>query len=345
MKLLLITDAWEPQINGVVTTLLRTVENLESWGHTVRIVHPGLGPNLRCPFYKSIPLAWRPGRSIRAALDGEAFDAVHIATEGPLGLAARRECLRRKLAFTTSYHTRFPEYLRARLPIPLAVSYAWLRWFHRPAQRVLVTTPSMRRALRERGFRHLATWPRGVDTDLFQPSRVIPLKLPRPIFLYAGRVAVEKNLRAFLDLDLPGSKVVIGDGPDREMLERQYPEALFTGFKTGERLAGWMAAADVFVFPSLTDTFGLVILEALASGTPVAAFPAPGPRDILRPDLTGICHSDLQTAALGCLALDGERCRTEALTWSWEAASRRFLQHLVPVERPTAQTALRVLET
>ena len=257
-------------------------------------------------------------------------DHIHIATEGPLGLAARKYCLRHGLRFTTSYHTQFPEYIRKRMPVPLALSYALVRRFHGRASRTMVATRGQEQLLRAWGLDNIVRWTRGVDTDMFRPDECESLDLPRPVFAYAGRVAVEKNLAAFLDLELPGSKCVIGDGPALEGLRRQYPQVLYAGYRFGRELSRYIAAADVFVFPSLTDTFGLVMLEAMACGVPVAAFPVTGPVDVVRHGETGILDEDLGRAALAALDLSGERCRQYALEHTWEAASRQFFDNLVP---------------
>jgi glycosyltransferase involved in cell wall biosynthesis len=272
---------------------------------------------------------------VRRRLDALDPDAVHIATEGPLGLAARRWCLRRGRAFTTSYHTQFPEYVRARFPIPVALSYAFLRWFHGSATRTLVATPSMRNALAERGFRNLVLWSRGVDTELFRPRDESCLELPRPIWLYFGRVSVEKGIEDFLSLDLEGSKLVVGDGPATEGLRRKYPGAVFTGYRFGDELARHVAAADVFVFPSRTDTFGLVLLEAMACGVPVAAYPVTGPIDVVENGVTGVLGEDLQAAALAALDLDRRACREHALRYTWEAATRQFVASMALASRNT----------
>jgi glycosyltransferase involved in cell wall biosynthesis len=282
------------------------------------------------PTYPEIRLALGAGRQVERTLEELDPDAIHIATEGPLGLAARRHCLRRGRGFTTSYHTRFPEYLRLRAPVPLALSYGYVRWFHRPATRTLVATPSMREQLARRGFAHLVTWSRGVDTTLFRPRERSFLGDPRPIFMYVGRVAVEKNLDAFLGLRLPGTSVVVGDGPQRRQLQARYPDAVFTGAKHGEALAAHFRSADVFVFPSRTDTFGLVLLEAMASGTPVAAFPVPGPLDLVRPGQSGVLDDDLANAALAARDLDRDVVRSCALEYSWERATSQFLRNLRP---------------
>jgi glycosyltransferase involved in cell wall biosynthesis len=324
VKLALVTDAWHPQTNGVVRTLATTVEHLRSEGVTVDVISPADFRTVPCPTYPEIRLAMLPGRRLCRRLDAFAPDAVHIATEGPLGFAARRWCLRHRHAFTTAYHTQFPEYLRARAPIPRTLSYAVLRWFHGAARRTLVATPSMRRQLEQRGFSHVTCWSRGVDAELFRPRPKDFLALPRPVWLYLGRVAVEKGIDDFLRLDLPGTKLVVGDGPARARLQQQYPEVRFVGFRHGEELARHVAASDVFVFPSRTDTFGLVLLEAMACGLPVAAYPVTGPIDVVIDGVTGVLEEDLRSAALRCLRLDPAACRAHALQFSWEACTRQF---------------------
>ncbi len=334
MRIAIATDAWAPQTNGVVTTLRKTAETLETWGHEVLFVTPEPFRSVPLPTYRSIRLALWPKRGVRRMLDQFAPDCVHIATEGPIGLAARNYCLSRGLRFTTSYHTQFPEYIRLRAPVPLEVSYTYMRWFHRPATRTLVPTESQRKLLQERGFRNVKIWTRGVDTELFRPYTKDFLDDPRPVFAYVGRVAVEKNIEAFLNLDLPGSKYVIGDGPDLARLHSRHPEVHFTGFKFGEELARHIAGADVFVFPSRTDTFGLVLLEAMACGVPVAAYPVTGPVDVVLPGITGMLDEDLGKAALEALALDPHQARAYALTRSWDASTRQFFDHLAVNEAP-----------
>src|SRR4030066_288438 len=277
MNIVIVTDAWDPQINGVVRPLARTRDELIKLGHTVPCITPEGFITVPMPPSPDTPLSRFPGRKLRQRLEELKPDAVHIANEGALGIAARRWCLRNKFPYTTSFHTQFPEYVWLRTRIPLAWSYAVMRWFHGRAAAVMVATPTLHQRLTDHGFTNLAYWSRGVDTEHFKPRPKKFLDQPRPIFLYMGRVAIEKNIEAFLKLDLPGSKVVVGDGPDLEMLKNKFPQALFTGFKTGEDLAQHVAAADVFVFPSRTDTFGLVLIEALASGVPGAAYPGQGP--------------------------------------------------------------------
>jgi glycosyltransferase involved in cell wall biosynthesis len=296
----------------------------------VHVLSPAGRRTFPCPTYPEIRLALFAARGVRRELAALAPDAIHIATEGPLGHAARRYCLQRRLSFTTSYHTQFPQYVRERLPIPTQWTYAYLRRYHGAARRTLVPTEMQRRELVAQHFTNVVIWSRGVDTETFQPyGRTAFADLPRPIFLYAGRIAVEKNLEAFLALDLPGTKVMIGDGPHRHMLEQRFPAAHFVGYQFGAELGRQMAAADVFVFPSRTDTFGLVMLEALACGTPVAAFPVTGPIDVVSDGVDGVLHEDLRTAALGSLELDRGACRRTALERTWQAASRQFFGHLV----------------
>jgi glycosyltransferase involved in cell wall biosynthesis len=330
MNIVLVTDAWSPQINGVVRTLTHTCAELRRLGHTVNVIEPGLFRTLPCPSYPEIRLAVFPRRRVHAILDAAQPDVVHIATEGPLGWAARAWCRKRRFPFTTSFHTQFPEYLWLRTRLPLALGYRLMRWFHAPARAVMVATPTVYRHLAARGFDNLALWSRGVDTQLFHPRAKTLLQGARPRFMYMGRVAVEKNIEAFLQLDLPGSKYVVGDGPDLAMLRRRYPGVHFTGFKTGDELATHLANADVFVFPSRTDTFGLVLIEALACGVPVAALPVQGPIDIIEHGVTGCLDEDLRSAALGALQIDPLRCRAQALNYTWEACARQFFGHLAP---------------
>jgi glycosyltransferase involved in cell wall biosynthesis len=330
MKILLVTDAWLPQTNGVVNTLRHTVSRLEARGHSVERLSPEQFRNVPCPTYPEIRLSLVPGRAVAERIDALAPDAIHIATEGPLGMAARRHCLKRGLSFTTSYHTQFPQYLRMRAPIPLAWSYRALRWFHGPARRCMVSTPTVQAELERRGFGNIARWRRGVDTDLFRPREPGYPGLPRPVAAYVGRVAVEKNVEAFLSMPWHGSKLVIGDGPARARLVDRFPDAHFAGFRFGEDLAWHLAGADVMVFPSRTDTFGLVNLEALACGVPVAAYPVQGPLDVLQPGVTGELDEDLAVAAGRALALDRADCRAQALEWSWEACTAEFEANLVP---------------
>lgn len=334
----MVSDAWFPQVNGVVRTLDTLRAELQAVGHDVVMVTPDRFRSLPCPSYPEIRLALRPGGKLRRLIEDAQPCAIHIATEGPLGWAARRYCLRRKLPFTTAYHTKFPEYIEARWRVPLRLSYAVMRRFHGASSRIMVATQGIEDELLKRGFSRIGRWSRGVDTDLFRPRPECKGEdgpwsgLPRPIFLYVGRVAVEKNIQAFLDLDLPGSKAVVGDGPQLEELRRKHPEVRFAGARFGDDLARHYAGADVFVFPSRTDTFGLVLLEALASGLPVAAYPVPGPLDVLGASPAGALAEDLAAAALAATRIDPALCRAHALTFSWAACTRQFLDNLRPFE-------------
>lgn len=339
---MIVTDAWFPQTNGVVRTLGHTAAWLGRFGHEVRVLTPRDFRNVPCPTYPEIRLSLLPGRTLRRAIRAFAPQALHIATEGPLGVAARRHCLTSGMRFTTSYHTQFPQYLRARFPIPLAASYWALRRFHGAAFRCMVSTPTLRRDLAARGFRNLATWRRGVDTELFHPRPKDFLSLPRPIAAFVGRVAVEKNIEAFLKMAWTGSKIVIGDGPERARLESQYPGVLFTGYRFEEDLARHLAAADVMVFPSRTDTFGLVNLEAMACGVPVAAYPVTGPIDVISDGITGALDEDLERAARRALEIDPSVCRAHALRFGWDVSSREFEGNLVLCESPSAEEVAEV---
>jgi glycosyltransferase involved in cell wall biosynthesis len=338
MRILIATDAWSPQVNGVVTTLSNTVAELERIGHTVRLVTPEPFRTMPCPTYPEIRLALLPGPHVARMIDEFEPDAVHVATEGPLGLAARRACLRGGLRFTTSYHTQFPEYIHARCRLPLAVSYRWMRWFHGAASGTMVATQSVQARLEANGMRNLRRWSRGVDAAIFQPA-------PRsridgaPIFLYVGRIAVEKSVGDFLRLDLPGTKWVVGDGPARKALEAQYPHAKFLGMLRGAELAARYQQADAFVFPSRTDTFGLVLIEAMACGTPVAAYPVTGPLDVVRDPAAGALSEDLRAAALKALTLDRGAVAHYGGRFSWSAATRQFVGNLEPATKASALVA------
>ncbi len=339
MRIVIVSDAWEPQVNGVVTTLKRTCAELAALGHSADVIGPNRFRTIPCPGYPSIPLALFPGRHLTRLLDEAAPDAVHIATEGPLGLSAHAYCRERDLKFTTAYHTQFPEYIAMRSPIPARWIYPAVRWFHARAERTMVATASQQALLEQHGLRDLVRWSRGVDTALFRPRDKQFLTLPRPVAMYVGRVAVEKNLDAFLALDLPGSKVVVGDGPALPALRERFPLTRFVGFKHGEELAQHLAAADVFVFPSRTDTFGLVLLEAMASGVPVAAYPVTGPKDVVVQGVTGVLHEDLGRAALEAVRLDPAACVAHAATFSWRSATLQFLNNLAPLREPAAHSA------
>ncbi len=331
MKILIVTDAWEPQVNGVVRTLKSTRRELIAMGHTVELITPQEFTTIPCPTYPEIALSLFAGARVRERIRAFAPDALHIATEGPLGLAARRHAIREQLPFTTAYHTRFPEYVQARFGIPLAWTYRFLRWFHGPARAVMAPTPVVLQDLHRFGITHGVLWTRGVDLDVFTTQQANVLNTAHPIFLYVGRVAVEKNVEAFLALDLPGSKWVVGDGPALASLRARYPGVNYLGVLSQPELAKVYASADVFVFPSRTDTFGLVLLEALASGLPVAAYPVTGPIDVLGHSDAGVMHEDLREACLEALRIDRATARAHAERFSWRAASEQFLTHLQPL--------------
>jgi len=327
MRVLVATDAWHPQVNGVVRTLTMMAEAAKSLGVEVSFLTPESFRTFAMPSYRDLRLALPyPAKIARLIADARP-DSIHLATEGPIGVLVRRYCRNQGLPFTTSFHTRFPEYISARLPVPESWIWAALRWFHGPSQAVMAATPALAAELRVRGFRNVVLWPRGVDAGQFHP-RAVDLGLPRPVFLCVGRVAVEKNLEAFLDLDLPGSKVIVGDGPARAALARKYPQAMFLGARQGEALAEAYAGADVFVFPSKTDTFGLVLLEALASGLPVAAFPVTGPRDVIGTAPVGALNDDLRVACLSALHISPQACLDFAAKHTWEASARIFIEHI-----------------
>ena len=328
MRILIATDAWHPQVNGVVRTLTSLARSASALGAEISFLTPDGFPSVGVPTYPGLRIALPNRREIKKRIEAAAPEAIHIATEGPIGWAVRAYCRRLKLAFTTSYTTRFPEYIAVRTGIPAALGYAVLRHFHAAAAMTMVATPSLRQELAARGFKKLGFWTRGVDTDLFNPDDPAALDLPKPIFMTMGRVAVEKNLEAFLALDLSGSKVVVGDGPQKAELQRRYPQAKFLGEKTGADLTAHLAAADVFVFPSLTDTFGVVQLEALACGTPVAAFPVTGPKDVIADHPIGAIDNDLRSACLRALGMSRETCRSFALERSWENSARQFIGNL-----------------
>ncbi|NKB49029.1 MAG: glycosyltransferase [Alphaproteobacteria bacterium] len=336
MRILLVTDAWFPQINGVVRTLSTVVDVLRQQGHEVATISPDQFRSIPCPSYAEIRLALFPGQQVRETFDTFAPNAIHIATEGPLGMTARRLCVKRNLPFTTSFHTKFPEYIHARFRVPVSWTYAWLRRFHGKAERMMVTTPTIEKELGDRGFTNTALWTRGVDTELFRPRSAADIPahlrgLPRPLYLYIGRVSIEKNISAFLDCNLSGSKIVVGDGPQLNELKSRYPDVVFTGAKFDDELACHYASADVFVFPSRTDTFGLVLLEALASGVPVAAYPVPGPIDVITDPTVGCLDNSLETAINTAVMRDRARCRDFALNFSWERCAELFQSYLAPL--------------
>ena len=331
LRIAFISDAWHPQINGVVTTIDNTCKTLERSGHRIKLITPDQFKTIPCPSYPSIRLSLACSRKVTRLLDEFNPQRIHIATEGPLGLAARRYCLKYNLAFTTSFHTLFAEYVYLRFKIPVSWGYGFLRWFHAPAKKVMVATPSVEADLKTRGFKNsLVRWSRGVNPDFYYPRDKGFISLPRPIAMFVGRVAIEKNIETFLSLDIPGTKIVVGDGPQLKELKAKFPETVFAGFLSGEPLAKHMAAADVFVFPSLTDTFGIVLLDALASGVPVAAFPVTGPLDVITSDKVGKLDENLKKAVTEALKLDAQDCRNYALNYSWANCTEQFFSNLVP---------------
>jgi glycosyltransferase involved in cell wall biosynthesis len=332
MKIAIVTDAWTPQVNGVVRTLHATRAGLQAMGHEVMVVSPDLFRSFPCPTYPEIRLAL-PAGGVATRLAGFAPDAIHLSTEGPLCLAARHWCLARGLPFTTAYHTQFPDYVAARTGVSPALVWRYIRWFHRPASAVLAATPSIAATLRANGIAQVRPWGRGVDRALFRPEgarHATLAALPGPVLLSVGRVAVEKNLEAFLALDVPGTKVVVGDGPARATLAARFPDAVFLGQRSGDDLAACYRAADALVFPSLTDTFGLVMAEAMACGTPVAAFPVTGPRDVLA-NGGGAMDADLAVAVRAALALGRREVARCGARFDWDVATRQFLDALAPI--------------
>ena len=328
VRILIATDAWPPQINGVVVALSNTIACLRKIGHEVAVISPEGFRTIPTPTYPEIPLALFPGRKVAQRIDEIQPDAIHIATEGPIGWAARRHCLRRGLRFTTAYHTCFPEYIAVRTGLPLSITYAMMRNFHKPAATVMVATAPLKETLEWRGFRNVSICPLGVDLDLFHPSPERFTEYPRPVFTYVGRLAVEKDIPAFLRLELPGTKVVVGDGPERKRLEEMFPSARFVGAKHGKELASYYQRSDAFVFPSRTETFGLVMLEAMACGVPVAALPVRGPLDVVTDPTAGILDFDLGRAALNALELDRESGRRHAEQFPWEKSVEVFVSQL-----------------
>jgi glycosyltransferase involved in cell wall biosynthesis len=327
MRILVATDAWHPQVNGVVQTLTKLTDAAKSLDVEFSFLTPQSFRTFAMPSYRDVRLAMPRPAKIARLIEEARPDSIHIATEGPIGLLVRRYCRQRALPFTTSFHTRFPEYVRARVPVPGSLIWRALRRFHGPSRALMAATPALVSELCARGFENVVLWPRGVDTRMFYP-RAVDLCLPAPVFLCVGRIAVEKNLEAFLDLDLPGTKVIVGDGPARARLEQAYPQAIFLGEKHGEALAEIYAAADVFVFPSRTDTFGLVLLEALASGLPVAAFPVKGPQDVIGDAPVGALDEDLRSACLASLDISRQACVEFAANHTWEASARAFIDNI-----------------
>ncbi len=332
-RLVLATDAWHPQVNGVVSVLDRLRRETPAHGLEIEVVSPAEFRSVPLPTYSEIRLALTGPSQVGRRIEAFGADYIHVPTEGPVGMAARRWCLRSGRCFTTSFHTRFPEYLARRLPVPPSLSYAWLRRFHNAGRATLVSTPTLAAELTARGFERPVIWPRAIDTALFTPGEPAALDFPRPVFLYVGRVAVEKSVDEFLALDLPGTKVVVGDGPQRAELERRFPDVRFLGVHRGEDLVRLYRAADVFVFPSRTDTLGLVSIEAMACGVPVAAYPVPGPMDVVGDSGAGVLDEDLRTAALTALAIRPEACRTRALEFNWETSARTFVDIILRSNR------------
>jgi glycosyltransferase involved in cell wall biosynthesis len=331
VRIVLISDAWHPQINGVVTTVTNTVATLKTLGHEVELITPDRFKTYPWPGYPDVGMAFLCGPSLRPIIKAFKPDAIHLVTEGSIGYAARRYCREFGYRYTSSYLSQFPEYFKMRTGFPMLISTTYLRWFHSESARVMVATPSLEQEMRQKGYQRLARWSRGVDTELFRPRTKDFIQDQRPIFMYTGRVAVEKNIEAFLKLELPGTKYVVGDGSQREVLEKKYPNVRFTGYQQGENLARFMAAADVFVFPSRTDTFGVVLLEALASGVPVAAYPVQAPNDVITDSAVGVLNEDLQQAALTALSLNPQSCRNYALEYTWEKCTQQFVDNLVPM--------------
>lgn len=329
MRVLIATDAWHPQVNGVVRTYERLAKELEAHGWSIDILGPGEFPTIPCPTYPEIRLALTgPGR-ISSRIRASRPDYIHVATEGPIGVMTRSYCRKARRPFTTSYHSRFPEYIAARFPVRESWCYSLQRRFHNSGAGMMVATQSLANELRARGFLNILPWTRGVDTDLYRPRPEKLFGTSEPVFLYVGRVAVEKNIEAFLRLKLPGRKVIVGSGPQIKQLQALYPEAHFTGPKFGDELAHHYASASVFVFPSRTDTFGLVLLEALASGVPVAAYNVTGPKDVVDDPRVGVLGEDLEQAALQAMDLDPSKCRNHALKYSWPNCAQSFLDNLV----------------
>lgn len=327
LHILMSSDAWFPQVNGVVRSINQVKMELESRGHILEMLTPDQFFSFPCPSYPEISLAVGASFRVRRRVQQRDYDAVHVATEGPLGLAMRRSCIKEGIPFTTAFHTKFPEYIEARWRIPLRYTNPIQKWFHSPAENIMVSSPGFARVLQKKGYDKLKLWSRGVNTEMFHP-RYCEKLYDEAMFLYVGRVAVEKNVEAFLKLDLPGKKVVVGDGPQAPALKKLYPEADFVGFKKGEALAKYYASADVFVFPSLTDTFGNVMLEALSCGTPVAAFDVTGPKDVIGPAGPGVMDSDLRKACLQALDISSKACRKHALQYSWSKSADQFLSNL-----------------
>jgi glycosyltransferase involved in cell wall biosynthesis len=333
MKIIIATDAWEPQINGVAVTLKKTRDILVSQGHEVIVIHPGLFKSFICPFTTDVQLAYNIKKGFLEELISGA-NAIHISTEGPIGLAIRRLCIKKKLPFTTAYHTNFPEYAKKNIGIPLGATKTYLRWFHNKAEATMTTTKSLVQHLKDEKIgKNIKLWSRGVDYSLFYP-REKKFKSDKPIALYVGRISKEKNIESFLSIDMDITKVVVGGGPLLDKLQQDFPDCIFTGPLRGEELAQMYSDADIFVFPSKTDTFGLVVLEALASGVPVACYPVDGPGEIIGGNLDiGLAFWDLRKSMEHCLAIVNNRCIEYSRTFSWESCTEQFLKNLYLIEK------------
>lgn len=332
-KLLLITDGWHPQVSGMVTALEKITKLIKKRGFSVTVVHPGLCQNVPMPLNREYRMGLFPKKLIEQKIEKEKPDYIHIASEGPIGFTARLICQKRKLRFTTSYHTHFHLYFKSRIKCLEGTVYSYIRWFHSGAARTMVATKTLKRELESHGFKNIVLWPLGVDTEFFNNrKKASPKKsLPGPVFVYLGRLAPEKGVEKFLSLSLPGTKLVIGDGPSRKQLESTYTKnTIFVGYKQGKELTDLLKQGDVLVFPSMTETFGLVALEALACGIPVAAHKVMGPKDIITTGVDGFLGKDLKRAALACLTLDRSKCRKKALSYSWDSSVDAFISDLVP---------------
>lgn len=327
MRIAIITDAWHPQKNGVVTALSNLKKELELLKHEILIIEPSFFKTIPCPFYPEIPLAINPFQKINELLDSFAPEGIHIATEGPLGIAGRHYCVSGNHPFTTTYHTRFPEYVQQMTGVPARITIKLLHRFHEKARCTMVTTETLRDELVNHGFKNVVVWPLGVDTKLFKPRPKTFIEASRPVHLCVGRVAKGKNLEAFLSLSLPGTKYVVGGGPLLQELKKTYPDVRFVGPVEREELACYYAASDVFVFPSKTETFGMVMLEANASGIPVAAFPVPGPLDYIENGVNGFLYEDLASAIERCYSIESVTCREVALRYSWEKSAEQFVKN------------------
>ena len=332
MKILIVTDAWYPQVNGVCRTLKNLGDELKKIGHQVEYIEPNQFFTVPMPKYNEIKLSLNVWPRVGKLISKADADIIHIATEGPIGIFAKRYCVKNKLKFTTSYHTQFDKYLKLYYPyLPIKLAQKFLKGFHSKAEKILVTTQSMKDELQEIGFDKdkMVVWTRGANHGAFQKPKKINLEYKRPIYLYVGRVSIEKNIRAFLDLDLEGTKLIVGKGPDLDKLKKEYPEAIFRGERTNGELASYFASSDVFVFPSKTDTFGIVIIEALKCGLPVAAYPVAGPKDIFNGTNIGSLNNDLKKAALEALKSDRSACIEHAKKYTWENCAKIFLNSAV----------------